>query len=298
MNENQIDTFIEIAQTGSFSRAAQNMHISQPAVTYRMRMLEEELGVKLFDCAAFAAELTLAGEAFLQEAKLLREMFEKTRSRMLGFMPENTITLGFPDMMLRDGRAFLRIMDQCTQEFGGKDGHLIRSRRLDKAPLHVQQLLRGEVDIIFGDLGLEELKSARFECRRLFADRAYVCMHSTHPLAKKKRLKAEDLQGETIYIYEDETSFPMRVRQILMEQGIEPKEIGFSLFVQLLPHLMQGDGVAITNQRPIAHERLIFVPLDMEKTIDIGIAWNKSRITPRLRQVIRIIENMPWSEWM
>ena len=55
MNENQIDTFIEIAQTGSFSRAAQNMHISQPAVTYRMRMLEEELGVKLFDCAAFAA---------------------------------------------------------------------------------------------------------------------------------------------------------------------------------------------------------------------------------------------------
>lgn len=298
MNENQIETFLEIARTGSFSRAAQNMHISQPAVTYRMRMLEDELGVKLFDCAAFAAVLTPAGEAFLQEAKTLREMFEKTRSRMLGFMPESTITLGFPDMMLRDGRAFLRIMDQCTQEFGDKDGHLIRSQRLDKAPLHVQQLLRGEVDLIFGDLGLEELSGDRFECRRLFDDRAYVCMNKAHPLAKKKRLKMEELRDETIYLYEDETSFPMHVREMLLERHIESREIGLHLFVQLLPHLMQGDGVAITNQGPIAHERLIFVPLDMERTFHIGIAWVKSRVTPRLRQAVRIIENMPWDEWM
>ena len=298
MNENQIDTFLEIAQTGSFSRAAQNLHISQPAVTYRMRMLEEELGTKLFDCAAFAAELTPAGEAFLQEAKALREMFEKARSRMLAFIPESTITLGFPDMMLHDGRAFLRIMDECTREIGGSDGSLIRSRRLDKAPMHVQQLLRGEVDLIFGDLGLEELSGDRFECRRLFDERAYVCMNRMHPLAKKKNLKAADLKGEMIYLYEDETSFPMRVREMLLEKDIEPVEMGFPSFVQAVPHLLLGDGIAITNQQPITHERLVFVPLDMERTIDIGIAWDKSRVTPRLRQAIRIIENMPWGEWM
>ena len=298
MNENQIDTFLEIAQTGSFSRAAQNMHISQPAVTYRMRMLEGELGVKLFDCAAFAAELTLAGEAFLQEAKALRDMFDKTRSRMLSFTPESTITLGFPDMMLHDGRAFLRIMDECSRAIGGSDGRLIRSGRLDKAPAHVQQLLRGEVDLIFGDLELEELQGERFECRRLFDERAYVCMNKVHPLAGKKNLNAEDLRGETIYLYEDETSFPMRAREILLEKSIEPADTSFPSLVQVLPHLLLGDGVAITNQQPIVHERLVFIPLDMERTIDIGIAWVKNRTTPRLRQAIRIIENMPWHEWI
>ncbi|MBR5302139.1 MAG: LysR family transcriptional regulator [Clostridia bacterium] len=298
MNENQIETFLEIAQAGSFSRAAQNMHISQPAVTYRMRTLEEELGVKLFDCAAFAAELTPAGEAFLQEANALREMFDKTRSRMLKYMPESTITLGFPDMMLHDGRAFLRIMDECTRAIGGSEGKLICSRRLDKAPQHVQQLLRGEVDLIFGDLGLEELASDRFECRRLFDERAYVCMNRAHPLAKKKSLKAADIKGEVIYLYEDETSFPMRVRELLLEKNMEPAELVFPSFVQAMPHLLLGDGVAVTNQQPIEHERLIFVPLDMEKTIDIGIAWDKRRVTPRLRQAIRIIENMPWVQWM
>ena len=298
MNENQIDTFLEIAQTGSFSRAAQNMHISQPAVTYRMRMLEEELGAKLFDCAAFAAVLTPAGEAFLQEAKTLRDMFDRVRSRMIEFMPESTITLGFPDMMLHDGRAFLKIMDECTREVGGSDGRLIRSRRLDKAPAHVQQLLRGEVDLIFGDLELEELRSDKFECRRLFDERAYVCMNRTHPLAGKKNLKAAQLKEETVYLYEDETSFPMRAREILLEKGIEPAETDFASFMQVVPHLLLGDGVAITNQQPIAHERLVFIPMDMERTIDIGIAWVKSRTSPRLRQVIRIIENMPWREWM
>ncbi|MBR5302129.1 MAG: LysR family transcriptional regulator [Clostridia bacterium] len=298
MNENQIDTFLEIAQTGSFSRAAQNMHISQPAVTYRMRMLEEELGTKLFDCAAFAAELTPAGEAFVQEATALREMFEKARIRMLEFLPESVITLGFPDMMLHDGRAFLRIMDQCSREIGGSDGRLIRSKRLDKAPAHVQQLLRGEVDLIFGDLGLEELDSDKFECRRLFDERACVCMNRTHPLAQKKSLKAADLQGETIYLYEDETSFPMRARELLLEKNIEPADMSFPSFVQVLPHLLLGNGVAITNQQPVTHDRLVFLPLDMERTIDIGIAWVRSRTTPRLRQAVRIIENMPWSEWM
>ena len=298
MNENQIDTFLEIAQTGSFSRAAQNMHISQPAVTYRMRMLEDELGAKLFDCAAFAAELTPAGKAFWQEATALRDMFEKARIRMLEFMPESVITLGFPDMMLHDGRAFLRIMDQCSREIGGSDGRLIRSKRLDKAPAHVQQLLRGEVDLIFGDLGLEELGSDKFECRRLFDERAYVCMNRVHPLAQRKSLKAADLKGETVYLYEDETSFPMRAREILLDESIVPADMSFPSFVQVLPHLLLGDGVAITNQRPIDHERLIFIPLDMERTIDIGIAWVKSRTTPRLRQAVRIIENMPWVEWM
>ena len=296
MNENQIDTFLEIAQTGSFSRAAQNMHISQPAVTYRMRMLEEELGVKLFDCAAFAAELTPAGAAFLQEAQALQDMFEKVRGRMLKFIPETTITLGFPDMMLHDGRAFLRIMDECTRTIG--DGKLVRSMRLDRAPLHINQLQRGEVDLIFGDLGLEELKSDKFECRRLFDERAYVCMNKKHHLARSKSLRTTALQGETIYLYEDETSFPMRAKELLQEKNIAPAQMSFPSFVQLLPHLILGNGIALTNQRPIEHEELVYIPLNMEKKLDIGIAWVKSRSTPRLRQVIRIIEGMPWQEWI
>ena len=298
MNENQIDTFLAVAQQGSFSHAAQSLYISQPAVTYRIRMLEEELGAKLFDCSAFAAVLTPAGYAFLEEAKRMSDVFYQTRCRMLAFAPQSTITLGFPEMMLRDGRIFLQIMDACTQALGGEDGKLIASRRLERAPLHVQQLIRGDVDLIFADLGLEELKGDRFERRRLFGEQARVCMHKGHALAKKKSLCIGDLEGETVYLYEDDTSFPMRARELLASKGIAPQEQSFPSLMQLLPKLLKGTGVTITNDRPIAHEELIYLPLELENSIDIGIAWMKVRATPRLRQAVHIIENLPWEAWL
>ena len=297
MNENQIDTFLAVAQQGSFSHAAQSLHISQPAVTYRIRALEEELGAKLFDCSAFAAALTPAGEAFHEEAKRLSEMFYMTRSRMLAFAPKNVITLGFPEMMLRDGRVFLQIMDACTQALGGEGAKLVASKKLERAPLHVQQLVRGEVDLIFADLSLEELQGERFERRRLFGEQARVCMHKDHPLAGKKSLRVSDLQAQRVYLYEDDTSFMMHVRQLLDGRGIEPDEQRFPSLMQLLPTLLNKTGVTITNDRPIAHEDLIYLPLDMEKNIDIGIAWMKERATPQLRQAVHVIENLPWEAW-
>ncbi|MBR5225075.1 MAG: LysR family transcriptional regulator [Clostridia bacterium] len=297
MNENQIDTFLAVVQHGSFSRAAQSLYISQPAVTYRIHSLEEELGAKLFDCGAFAAELTPAGQAFYNEAKYMSDMFFMARRRMLAFAPQSTITLGFPEMMLRDGRAFLQIMDACTQALGGEDGKLVVSQKLERAPLHVQQLIRGEVDLIFADLGLEELGGERFERRRLFGEQSRVCMHKEHPLAQKKSLRLSDLEKQTVYLYEDDTSFIMRVCQQLGSRGIVPETQRFPSLMQLLPTLLKKSGVTITNDRPIVHEELIYLPLDMEKNIDIGIAWMKDRITPRLRQAVHIIENMPWEAW-
>lgn len=297
MNENQIDTFLAVAQQGSFSHAAQSLHISQPAVTYRIRALEEELGAKLFDCGAFAAALTPAGHAFHEEARQLSEMFYMTRRRMLAFAPQSTITLGFPEMMLRDGRAFLQIMDACTQALGGEGGKLVTSKKLERAPLHVQQLIRGEVDLIFADLGLEELRGERFDRRRLFGEQSRVCMHREHPLAGKKSLRISDLQNQTVYLYEDDTSFMMHVRQLLDSKGIIPDQQNFPSLMQLLPTLLKKTGVTITNDMPITHEELIYLPLDMEKNIDIGIAWMKERATPRLRQAVHIIESMPWEAW-
>ena len=298
MNENQIDTFLAVAQQGSFSHAAQSLYISQPAVTYRIRALEEELGAKLFDCSVFAAVLTPAGQAFYDEARQLSGMFYMARRRMLAFAPQSTITLGFPEMMLRDGRAFLQVMDACAQALGGEDGKLVASKKLERAPLHVQQLIRGEVDLIFADLGLEELRGERFERRRLFGEQARVCMHKAHPLAQAKSLHAGDLEGTTVYLYEDDTSFPMRVRELLSSKGIAPDAQSFPSLMQLLPKLLKGNGVTITNDRPAVHEELVYRPLQLEKNIDIGIAWMKERATPRLRQAVHIIENLPWEMWL
>jgi LysR family nitrogen assimilation transcriptional regulator len=70
----QLRTFVEIAESGSFSRAADRLNTAQPALTRQMRLLEETLETRLFDRHSRGADLTEDGSAFLPRARgILRE---------------------------------------------------------------------------------------------------------------------------------------------------------------------------------------------------------------------------------
>ena len=111
MTEHQLETFLAIVKHGSYSRAAENLYISQPTVSYRIRTLEKELGVRLFTYVDFQARLTPAGASLVQEAEQLCSQMKALRTRMTQFSPARTLTIGFPEMMLlSSSHTFLRIM--------------------------------------------------------------------------------------------------------------------------------------------------------------------------------------------
>jgi len=71
----QLQAFVFIAEQRSFSRAAEQIHLSQPALSYSLRKLEEALGLSLFARNTRSVELTEAGRRFLEQARrLLRDM--------------------------------------------------------------------------------------------------------------------------------------------------------------------------------------------------------------------------------
>ena len=69
MDFDQLNTFLEVAKLGNFSRAAEKVLRSQPAVSAQIRQLEQEYGHKLFDRSAKSVRLTPAGEVILDYAK-------------------------------------------------------------------------------------------------------------------------------------------------------------------------------------------------------------------------------------
>ena len=75
MEFRQLKTFVTAAQMESFSRAAQELGYSQSAVTVQIRLLEEELGVKLFDRLGKRISLTAQGRRFLKQSlQILKEV--------------------------------------------------------------------------------------------------------------------------------------------------------------------------------------------------------------------------------
>ncbi|HEX6604184.1 MAG TPA: LysR family transcriptional regulator [Sphingomicrobium sp.] len=88
-------TFLEIVKTGSFVRAAANLHVTQTAVSARVRVLEDQLDRQLFVRNKAGAKLTPAGEHFLRYATTLVQLWERARHDVA--MPvgrENVVTVG------------------------------------------------------------------------------------------------------------------------------------------------------------------------------------------------------------
>lgn len=81
MNTMQLACFLAVAETLSFARAAEQLHVTQPAVTQQIHSLESELNTQLFRRTTRTVELTQAGLIFLGDAKLMLEISERARLR-------------------------------------------------------------------------------------------------------------------------------------------------------------------------------------------------------------------------
>ena len=76
-NDRELDIFLTLAQTLSFRRTAEQVHLSQPAVSSVVSRLEAGLGVRLFDRTTRSVQLTAAGEVFVAQARLLRHQSQE-----------------------------------------------------------------------------------------------------------------------------------------------------------------------------------------------------------------------------
>lgn len=82
MDINQARTFLEIARSGSFIAAAENLHITQTAVSARIRAIEELLGCRLFVRNKAGARLTHAGEKLVRHAASMLQIWERARQQV------------------------------------------------------------------------------------------------------------------------------------------------------------------------------------------------------------------------
>ena len=82
MNTTQLECFLAVANFLNFSRAAEQLRITQPAVSYQVNTLEDELGAKLFERTSKAVRLTQAGYLFWQYANDILKLAGMSKARV------------------------------------------------------------------------------------------------------------------------------------------------------------------------------------------------------------------------
>ena len=194
MTTKQIDYCIELAHTLNFSRAAENMFVSQPTFSYQIRLLEEEIGFALFERSGKGATLTPAGAQFITFLTNMREDLKRAIQQGQNFSAKyrDSISVG---LMVWQALYFLpeamRLFSQTHPD--------VQITPVFQYENGVEAFLRNEVDILFA-LKEQTKQIPGIAVHDLFESRIYLIAQREDPLASKNLIRGEDLYGRTLMV--------------------------------------------------------------------------------------------------
>lgn len=194
MTTKQIDCCIELARTLNFSRASENMFVSQPTFSYQIRLLEEEIGFTVFERNGKGTALTPAGAQFVSFLAGMREDLKRAVEQGQNFSAKyrDSISVG---MMVRQAVYFLpeaiRIFSETHPEV-----QIVPVFHYENS---VETFLQNEADILFA-LKEQTRQIPGISVHDLFESRVYLIARRDDPLAAKDRIYEEDLYGRTLMV--------------------------------------------------------------------------------------------------
>lgn len=238
LSPSDIEAFLSVAETGSFSRAGAALGLSQPAVSARIGNLEKSLGVRLFHRTTRRVAITDHGER-------LRMRLEQTMVELRGVMEElrdeanlrrGRVTVGasptvaaglLANAASRFRRAHPSIEIVLIDDFYG--------RALDR-------VLRGEVELAVIPF---EPDSDAFDFDRLLTDRLLLALPANHRLTKRRGLTLSDVAGEPLIIMPQQTAVWNTLKRAFETNGLVFNPALYVRNVMTLPAMVQA-GAGIT----------------------------------------------------
>ena len=194
MTSKQVEYCIELAHTLNFSRAAENLFVSQPTFSYQIRLLEEEVGFQIFERSGRGASLTPAGADFVASLANIREELKRAVERGQNFSARYRDSISI-SLMVRQAVYFLpEAMRLFASEFES-----VQITPMFQYENGVEAFLRGEADVLFA-LREQTRHIPSITVHPLFDSRVYLIAQPDDPLAAKDLIRAEDLAGRALMV--------------------------------------------------------------------------------------------------
>ena len=194
MTTKQVDYCIELARTLNFSRAAENLFVSQPTFSYQIRLLEEEVGFTIFVRSGKGAVLTPAGTQFVGFLAGMREELKRSIEQGQNFSAQYKEDISIC-MMVRQAVYFLpEAMRQFAQSH--PDVLITPQFRYENG---MEGFLKNETDMVFA-LKEQTKQIPNIKIHELFESGIYLIARRDDPLAQKNLIAESDLYGRTLMV--------------------------------------------------------------------------------------------------
>ncbi len=259
MELRMLNTFIQVAEASSFTRAGERLGYSQPTVSLQIKQLEEQLGIKLFDRIGHTVRLTDKGRVALHHAQQICKLYGEMVDSALPHEVEGTIRIGMGDSLCS------ALVAERFAQFKERYPHI----RIVISTGGTHELFRmldhNEVDLVC------TLDKPIYNMNYVVAGEQKLGAHFVvpvgHRLARAERVTVEELLGETFILTEKDMSYRRLMDEWLAKGGREivpVLEVGSARLICDL--VQQGVGMSFlpdyATQRAVREGRMVRLQID------------------------------------
>lgn len=276
MNLNQLKIFHAAAESRSFTRAAESLHLTQPGISKHIRQLEDVYGVRLFDRIGKKVTLTRAGEILHETTKKIFHQIDEAK-------------LKIDDLRgLRGGKLLIGasvtvgvyLLPGVLRHFVVKYPEITLSAEISLSREVEDKVLGNQVDI--GFVG-HPIHDPRMVATRFTTDELVVIVPRRHKLSHRTRIRAHELTSHTFIVAQEGSGTRKAIEGLLHSKGIGlERKMEFGNTEGVKKAVEAGLGISVVSKHVVASEvslnRLCAVPLSNVNTKrDINIIYLKEK---------------------
>jgi DNA-binding transcriptional LysR family regulator len=260
--------FVAVADAASFTRAAEALFVSQPALSKQVRALETRLGVRLLDRGPTGLALTAEGEALLPHARRMVDDWAAVRAEVRRAGTPQTLLVG---MQTAVGRDLTRRLLAATRERGAR----MQVRLVSWADASTG-LADGAVDVAFVWL---PLVTPDVEARVLLREPRWVAVAADHPLASRSAVTLADLADEP-FVALPRAAGPQRDFWLASAERSSPATVAVEADTAegAIEAVASGAGVVLLaegNARLLARPDVVCLPVRDLAPCELAVAWRR-----------------------
>ena len=268
MEIRQLEYFLTICEAGSFTRAAERLYVSQPAVTNAIRSLEEELGIQLFDRSQKLATLTAEGRIFAGHVEKIMHGITRTveeihslRNLTSGVLSIGLTPLGGQRAVVELLKAYRHAYPDIQMLLHEDDSQNLQQALIEeKIDLAIFAAVQEKSSLSYTDLGEEEL---------------VVCCSRQHPLHRRNSTSLAELSGEQLILMPSGCLYRQNLVDAFGEQGSLPQIVFESRSVSTICALVAADcGISVLPESLVEGQyNLATIPIEPSLKIATEVVW-------------------------
>ena len=270
----QLDTFLCVAEAGSFNKAAEKLYISPPAVIKQINLLEENLDLKLFVHTHRGLVLTKAGQSLYQDTKYIIQYCKDSVTRAKNAMQETANVIRIGTSPMTPAQVLVDLWPKLQAYCPNIKFQLIP---FDNTPENAREILGNlgqNIDVVAGIFDETMLNLRR--CKGLEISREPICCAVSvhHRLAQKNSLTVQDLYGENLMLMRrDWSHYVDLLRDDLWKNHPQIHIVDFDFYDVAAFNQCENNNcvlMAVENWRYV-HPLLKILPVDWGYTIPFGL---------------------------